>query len=267
MAPQPQTRRLTELVAEGAVGRVRMIRAAFGFVAHDPQQRPPEQDPRRRRADGRRLLLRERRPPDRRRARAGERRAGARRRRRRRRVRRHHAPPRRHPGHFDAGLALASRDLLEVVGDQATLRSRIRGTAATRRSSSYAATAKPSGSRSSARTPTGSRPRTSRRRSGARPSRCSAAPTRSARPGRSRRCTRRPDDHRVVDACADPEGVAAVQAATPAGRDQLPEAAVVRVMAVADGRELVRRRRGKRAAGIQHHRRPAGRPMWFGESG
>jgi D-xylose 1-dehydrogenase (NADP+, D-xylono-1,5-lactone-forming) len=32
----PQTRRLTELVAEGAVGRVRMIRAAFSFVAGNP---------------------------------------------------------------------------------------------------------------------------------------------------------------------------------------------------------------------------------------
>jgi xylose dehydrogenase (NAD/NADP) len=32
----PQTRRLTELLAEGAVGRIRMIRAAFGFVADDP---------------------------------------------------------------------------------------------------------------------------------------------------------------------------------------------------------------------------------------
>jgi D-xylose 1-dehydrogenase (NADP+, D-xylono-1,5-lactone-forming) len=32
----PQTRRLTELVDEGAVGRMRMIRAAFGFVADDP---------------------------------------------------------------------------------------------------------------------------------------------------------------------------------------------------------------------------------------
>jgi D-xylose 1-dehydrogenase (NADP+, D-xylono-1,5-lactone-forming) len=31
----PQTRRLSALVAEGAVGRVRMIRAAFGFVARD----------------------------------------------------------------------------------------------------------------------------------------------------------------------------------------------------------------------------------------
>ena len=32
----PQTRRLTELLREGAVGRVRMIRAAFGFVTNDP---------------------------------------------------------------------------------------------------------------------------------------------------------------------------------------------------------------------------------------
>jgi D-xylose 1-dehydrogenase (NADP+, D-xylono-1,5-lactone-forming) len=31
----PQTRRLTELLAEGAVGRIRMIRAAFGFVERD----------------------------------------------------------------------------------------------------------------------------------------------------------------------------------------------------------------------------------------
>ncbi|MBV9472281.1 MAG: Gfo/Idh/MocA family oxidoreductase, partial [Solirubrobacterales bacterium] len=32
----PQTRRLVELVAAGAVGRVRTIRAAFGFLAADP---------------------------------------------------------------------------------------------------------------------------------------------------------------------------------------------------------------------------------------
>jgi xylose dehydrogenase (NAD/NADP) len=32
----PQTRRLTELVTDGAVGRVRMVRAAFSFVAADP---------------------------------------------------------------------------------------------------------------------------------------------------------------------------------------------------------------------------------------
>ena len=38
----PQTRRLSELVAEQAVGRVRIIRAAFGFVADDPDERPSE---------------------------------------------------------------------------------------------------------------------------------------------------------------------------------------------------------------------------------
>lgn len=32
----PQARRLTELVAEGAVGRLRVIRAAFSFHARDP---------------------------------------------------------------------------------------------------------------------------------------------------------------------------------------------------------------------------------------
>jgi xylose dehydrogenase (NAD/NADP) len=32
----PQTRRLVELIADGAVGRVRVVRAAFGFVAPDP---------------------------------------------------------------------------------------------------------------------------------------------------------------------------------------------------------------------------------------
>jgi D-xylose 1-dehydrogenase (NADP+, D-xylono-1,5-lactone-forming) len=32
----PQTRRLTELIDDGAIGRLRTIRAAFGFVANDP---------------------------------------------------------------------------------------------------------------------------------------------------------------------------------------------------------------------------------------
>jgi D-xylose 1-dehydrogenase (NADP+, D-xylono-1,5-lactone-forming) len=32
----PQTRRLTELIAGGAIGRTRMIRAGFSFVANDP---------------------------------------------------------------------------------------------------------------------------------------------------------------------------------------------------------------------------------------
>jgi predicted dehydrogenase len=33
----PQTRRLIELLRDGAVGRIRVIRAAFGFVAADPE--------------------------------------------------------------------------------------------------------------------------------------------------------------------------------------------------------------------------------------
>jgi D-xylose 1-dehydrogenase (NADP+, D-xylono-1,5-lactone-forming) len=32
----PQTQRLTELISDGAIGRVRLIHAAFGFVAADP---------------------------------------------------------------------------------------------------------------------------------------------------------------------------------------------------------------------------------------
>ena len=92
--------------------------------------------------------------------------------------------------HFDAGLALADRDELEVVGDEGTLFLDDPGTAASpvielrRRRHRRADRAR---ARS---TPTGWRPRTSRRRSAARPSRCSDAPTRSARRGRSRPCTR-----------------------------------------------------------------------------
>ena len=56
----PQTRRLVELVDDGAVGRVRLIRAAFSFVADDPANVRLRTGARRRRADGRRLLLRER---------------------------------------------------------------------------------------------------------------------------------------------------------------------------------------------------------------
>ncbi len=79
----PQTQRLTELVGAGAIGRVRMIRGAFSFVAARSGERPAEPDARRRGADGRRLLLRQRRAAARGRARAAWRRAGARRRRRR----------------------------------------------------------------------------------------------------------------------------------------------------------------------------------------
>ena len=93
----PQTRRLSELVAQQAVGRIRIIRAAFGFVASDPQIVRLDPNARRRGADGRRVLLRERRAADRGRARARRGRAGPRRpgRRSRRRVRGHHAIRRR----------------------------------------------------------------------------------------------------------------------------------------------------------------------------
>src|SRR2546423_10563851 len=33
----PQTRRLTELVAEGAIGRLRLVRTAFSFFLGDPE--------------------------------------------------------------------------------------------------------------------------------------------------------------------------------------------------------------------------------------
>ncbi len=120
----PQTRRLSELITQHAVGRIRIIRAAFGFVASDPQN--VRLDPK---LDGgalmdvgcycvsgARLIAGE---PERV---AGEQALGG-----------------EDDGvdvafagvmrfkddvtaHFDAGLALASQDLLEVVGDEGTLR-------------------------------------------------------------------------------------------------------------------------------------------------
>ncbi len=118
----PQTRRLTELVAEGAVGRARMIRAVFGFVADDPQNVRLSKT-----LDGgalmdvgcycvsaARLIAGEPQRVSAEQALGGE------------GVDVAFAATMRHRddilSHFDAGLALASRDLLEVVGDQATLR-------------------------------------------------------------------------------------------------------------------------------------------------
>jgi D-xylose 1-dehydrogenase (NADP+, D-xylono-1,5-lactone-forming) len=120
----PQTRRLSELVAEGAVGRVRIIRATFGYVADDPA------DVRLSAAleggalmdvgcycvSGSRLI-------------AGE----------AERVAAEQALGGQDDGvdvafagvmrfandvtaHFDAGLAVASQDLLEVLGDKGALR-------------------------------------------------------------------------------------------------------------------------------------------------
>jgi predicted dehydrogenase len=117
----PQTRRLTELVRDGAVGRLRMIRAAFGFVSRR------EGDVRLRRdLDGGalmdvgcycvsavRLLAGEPERVSAEQALGGD------------GVDVAFAAAMRMPGdvlaHFDAGLALDSRDLLEVVGDAGAL--------------------------------------------------------------------------------------------------------------------------------------------------
>jgi predicted dehydrogenase len=118
----PQTRLLSELVAQHAVGRVRIIRAAFGFVAGDPR------DVRLSVAldggalmdvgcycvNGSRLLAGE---PERV---MGEQALGG------DGVDVAFAATMRFAddvtAHFDAGLQLASQDLLEVVGDQGTIR-------------------------------------------------------------------------------------------------------------------------------------------------
>jgi D-xylose 1-dehydrogenase (NADP+, D-xylono-1,5-lactone-forming) len=118
----PQTRRLTELIADGAPGRVRMIRAAFGFVARDSTNVRLSKT-----LDGgalmdvgsycvsaARLIAGE---PER--VSAEQTLGGD-------GVDVVFAAVMRHRddvlAHFDAGLALASRDLLEVVGDQGILR-------------------------------------------------------------------------------------------------------------------------------------------------
>jgi D-xylose 1-dehydrogenase (NADP+, D-xylono-1,5-lactone-forming) len=118
----PQTRRLTELVSAGAVGRVRMIRGVFGFVAHDPAnvrlsaklEGGALMDVGCYCVSGSRLIAGE---PERV---MGEQEIGG------DGVDVAFAATMRFPGevlaHFDAGLALASRDLFEVVGDQGTLR-------------------------------------------------------------------------------------------------------------------------------------------------
>ena len=120
----PQTRRLSELVAHHAVGRVRIIRAVFGFVAPDPENVRLQatldggalMDVGCYCVSGARLIAGE---PERV---AGEQALGG-----------------QDDGvdvafaglmrfanditaHFDAGLALASQDLLEVVGDEGTIR-------------------------------------------------------------------------------------------------------------------------------------------------
>ena len=56
----PQTERLVRLVRDGAVGELRVVRAAFGFDLAAGLQRALVGGARGRRADGRRLLLRQR---------------------------------------------------------------------------------------------------------------------------------------------------------------------------------------------------------------
>ena len=117
----PQTRRLTELVADGAVGRVRVIRAAFGFVAHDPANVRLQtgldggglMDVGCYCVSGARLIAGEPERVSAEQVLGGD------------GVDVVFAATMRHPNdvlsHFDAGLAIDSRDLLEVVGDQGSL--------------------------------------------------------------------------------------------------------------------------------------------------
>jgi predicted dehydrogenase len=117
----PQTRRLTELIAEGAVGRPRMIRAAFGFVAPDPGNVRLQRE-----LDGgalmdvgcycvsaARLIAGEPERVSAEQAIGGD------------GVDVAFAATMRHAdeviSHFDAGLALDSRDLLEIIGDAGSL--------------------------------------------------------------------------------------------------------------------------------------------------
>jgi xylose dehydrogenase (NAD/NADP) len=120
----PQTRRLTELVQQPAVGKIRIIRAAFGFVANDPAnvRLSPALDGGALMdvgcycVSGARLIAGE---PERV---AAEQSLGG----QDDGVDVAFAGIMRFPNdvtaHFDAGLALASQDLLEVVGDEGTIR-------------------------------------------------------------------------------------------------------------------------------------------------
>jgi predicted dehydrogenase len=117
----PQTRRVTELVAEGAIGRLRMVRAAFSFFAGDPANVRLQSG-----LDGgalmdvgcycvsaSRLIAGEPERVSAEQALGGD------------GVDVVFAGTMRHPGdvisHFDAGLALAPRDELEVIGEQGSL--------------------------------------------------------------------------------------------------------------------------------------------------
>jgi xylose dehydrogenase (NAD/NADP) len=117
----PQTRGVTQLIADGAIGRMRVIRAAFGFVTNDPANVRLIAG-----LDGgglmdvgcycvsaARLLAGEPLRVSAEQVMGGD------------GVDVAFAATMRHPddvlSHFDAGLALDSRDLLEVVGDAGSL--------------------------------------------------------------------------------------------------------------------------------------------------
>jgi predicted dehydrogenase len=118
----PQTHRLTDLLNQGAVGRVRMIRAAFGFVEQDPDNVRLQAG-----LDGGALMDVGCYCVSATRLLAGEpERVGAEQSLGGDGVDVAFAASLRHPNdvisHFDCGLALDSRDLLEVVGDAGSLR-------------------------------------------------------------------------------------------------------------------------------------------------
>ncbi len=117
----PQTRRLSELLDQGVIGRTRVIRAAFGFVTNDPANVRLQTA-----LDGgalmdvgcycvsaTRLIGGEPERVSAEQVLGGD------------GVDVAFAATMRHPGdvisHFDAGLALDSRDLLEIVGDGGSL--------------------------------------------------------------------------------------------------------------------------------------------------
>jgi predicted dehydrogenase len=118
----PQTAKLTELLSQGAVGRIRMIRAAFGFVTNDPANVRLQagldggalMDVGCYCVSGTRLIAGQPERVSAEQALGGD------------GVDVAFAATMRHRNdiisHFDCGLALDSRDLLEVVGDEGSLR-------------------------------------------------------------------------------------------------------------------------------------------------
>ena len=186
----PQTLRLAELVAGGAIGELRMVRAAFSFPLERPARHAPARGPAGGGADGRRLLLRQRRAHARGRAPQRHRPAAS----APAGVDRRLIATLRHEGdvltQFDCALDLPERSELEV--DRLRRRPARERPLARHRDGHRArapATGAASTSRSRRPTPTAASSTTSRR-----PSRASTRPARvgrRARPGAHDR--RRPD--------------------------------------------------------------------------